>query len=135
MESFESMPESLARVFGVDGMSKSFSRSICGGEQAITSSLLVWLVESLNGKGGFWGVGESSKLRGVARCFVAGLRGGGVKSRGCFRGGDSHIEDSVEENDLWWGDCRGVAKPTFQPYTRERDGDTSVETILTTYKS
>ena len=65
--------------------------------------------------------GESSKFRGdpIGWCFWAGLEGGGVKRRGCLRGGDSQMEgDSVveEENERRWrGDWWGVAKLTLQP--------------------
>ena len=76
-------------------------------------------MESLNGKGGFWGFGDSRKSRGVVTgCFLAGLRGGGVK-RGCLRGGDSHMKESAEEKDPCWGDGRGVAKLMFHPYRDE----------------
>ena len=59
------------------------------------------LVDPLNSKDGpsFLGVGESSKLREVASRCLAGLEGGGVKSRGCLSGGDSHMEDSVDEKE------------------------------------
>ena len=44
--------------------------------------------------------------------------GGGVKRRGCLRGGDSDMEDSVLENELWWGEGRGVANVMLQPCSK-----------------
>ena len=84
----------------------------------MTSLSLSVLVASRRGGGGSRAVGESSSPRGVAAdvcCLGAGLVGGGVKRRGCLRGGDSHMEDSVEEKDLWCGEGLGVAKVMFHP--------------------